>query len=220
MENSENLAQNQKPKSNTIWYILGGCVLLAIILVILAAIILFFAAGWLKTETSKNKIPSIDQNFSQDIDDTLKKLDELDKNLSDLEKNIKEESLNPPKEDAQPPIQPLQVGTIEGNLSYPSEQIPDLTVCAQDINGSSSPYCTTSLINDSKYTAGRGYMLEVAPGDYYVYSYFIDPVHTAYYTEFVTCGLDISCPSHDKIVVHVNNGDHLTNIDPVDWYNY
>ncbi|MBU0648003.1 hypothetical protein KJ855_02385, partial [Patescibacteria group bacterium] len=150
--------------------------------------------------------------FDKELEDELKK---LEKELKDLEEGLDDIDKDG---SAQPPAPALQVGTIEGNLSYPSEQIPDLTVCAEDTGGASSPYCTNSLINDLKYTAGRGYQLEVPPGDYYVYSYFIDPTYTAYYTEFVTCGMNVGCLSHNKITVTVANGDHHRNIDPVDWY--
>lgn len=126
-----------------------------------------------------------------------------------------------PKPTPTPTQSALQTGTIEGSLSYPSEGIPqDLQVCAETLIGVQFE-CTSTHIQDSKYTYGSGYKLELPPGKYYVYAQVpsFNSGYKAYYSEFVTCGLSINCPSHKPIEVEVTAGATLTGVDPQDWYN-
>lgn len=59
------------------------------------------------------------------------------------------------------------LGYIEGSLSYPSEIIPNMYVCARNTE-TKYEYCTDQNILDSKYTYGKGYKLEVPAGNYQV----------------------------------------------------
>lgn len=220
--NNNSPKSDSSPKPNhTIWWILGGsCAAFLIAL----AVIIYLVAGWLipqrqekTTEPKPVEIEDLNENNKKERDDDIKKLEEEIKKLEDQLKNQANDKKDNDDNSPNPAPQP-QTGIIEGSLSYPSEQIPDLTVCAEEVGNLPNTVCTSNLIDDPAYTAGRGYQLEVTPGDYYVYSYFIDKTYVAYYTEFVPCGLDISCPSHDYIPVTVNAGDHIYNIDPVDWY--
>lgn len=109
-------------------------------------------------------------------------------------------------------------GTIEGSLSFPSEGIPEnLEVCAEN-QDTKEVYCTDEHIQDSKYTYGIGYTLNVPAGIYLVYA--LDPSgdYKAYYSEFVTCGLSVNCPSHEPIPVEVKAGETTSDVDPQDWY--
>jgi len=109
-------------------------------------------------------------------------------------------------------------GYISGTVSYPSEYIPEgIIVCAEsDLTVDDS--CTDDITASEM--SGYTYNLEVPPGSYYVYSF--DPEsgdgYQAYYTKFVTCGYDISCPSHEHILVEVSAGQTIEGIDPGDWY--
>ena len=107
------------------------------------------------------------------------------------------------------------MGSIEGSLSYPSHEIPNLTVCAEETT-SKLVTCTSENINDQKYTYGKGYKLEVLPGTYQVYVKSGDK--KIYYSDFVTCGLNANCPSHNPINVAVEAGKMVSKIDPQDWY--
>jgi hypothetical protein len=119
------------------------------------------------------------------------------------------------------------VGTIEGSLGYPSEFIPkQMEVCAENIDGEGR-LCTAKQISDKKFEAGVGYQIEVPAGTYYVYSYLTDPAalgssfgtdYRAYYDDFVTCGMNVKCSSHQPIKVPVGVGETVSGIDPVDWY--
>lgn len=109
-------------------------------------------------------------------------------------------------------------GTISGSVSFPSEVIPSMEICAENIT-SNEKLCTTEILKDSSYTNGMGYKLEVPVGSYHVYSKLPNDAYKAYYNEFVTCGLQASCTSHEPIIVEVGLDQQITGIDPQDWYN-
>jgi hypothetical protein len=74
---------------------------------------------------------------------------------------------------------------------------------------------------DIKYIAEfkASYTLKVPPGKYFVYQ--TTPNNwdiPAYYTEFVTCGMSVDCPSHKKIVVTAVGGATISKINPSDNY--
>ena len=109
-------------------------------------------------------------------------------------------------------------GLITGSLSYPSEGLPDdLEVCAVNTL-TESQYCTNDKINSDKFTYGIGYNVEVPVGSYLVYSKTQYDTYKAYFSEFVTCGLEANCQSHEPIIVFVSAGQTVENIDPGDWY--
>ena len=114
-------------------------------------------------------------------------------------------------------------GTITGSLSYPSEFIPEkLTVCAENVYNRGI-FCTQDHIKNAKYKYGVGYKLNLPTGSYYVYAYLPNDssnkdVYKAYYSEFVLCGLDYSCQSHEPVSVDVKSGSSVSNVDPQDWY--
>lgn len=113
-----------------------------------------------------------------------------------------------------------QTGTVEGSLGYPSEFIPDdMKICAEKIV-TKEQYCTGIHIKDAKYQYGEGYKIDLQPGDYYVFATVPNlQNYKAYYSEFVTCGNRVDCPSHNPIKVTVKSGQTTGGIDPQDWYN-
>lgn len=121
----------------------------------------------------------------------------------------------------------LASGTITGTLSYPSDHIPrEIHICAEGVE-SGKIACTNEHITQTGKDTRTTYRLEVEPGPYYVYSILpesadFDPSsgvdYRAYYSEFVTCGSQASCPSHEPIVVEVQPGKTVERIDPNDWY--
>lgn len=116
-------------------------------------------------------------------------------------------------------------GAIEGSLNYPSEFIPPLEVCAENI-GTGEEFCTYESIEDAKYVYGFGYKIEAPAGDYQVFARLSEPEeeaggfkdYKAYYSEFVTCGLEYDCPSHNPLTVEIKAGETVSGIDPHDWY--
>jgi hypothetical protein len=120
-----------------------------------------------------------------------------------------------PRPAREPPPPP---GAIEGFISYPSEGIPPtLIVCAQALN-TGETYCTGEqiMLRDDAGALRPAYRLELPVGRYIVYA----TAHglRGFYSESVLCGLHVSCPSNDPIVVRVISGQVVRGIDPADWY--
>lgn len=131
--------------------------------------------------------------------------------------------LNPPVSSTpqpQPTPPPVIFGQIEGSLSYPSQGIPpELTVCAVSIS-EQTEFCTENHLSDPRFEPnGIGYTLKVPIGEYHVYAFLPDqPDNKAYYSQFVTCGLNVNCPSHDPIAVTVIPEQTTSAVNPHDWY--
>ncbi|MEW4448270.1 hypothetical protein [Qipengyuania sp. JC766] len=105
-------------------------------------------------------------------------------------------------------------GSIAGQLSYPSDYLPeDLTVCARN-ETSGEEYC------ERRAEGADSYRIEVPAGSYTVWASTADygADYRAYYSNAVPCGLSVDCPDHDPIVVEVGAGEARTGIDPADWY--
>jgi LysM repeat protein len=110
-----------------------------------------------------------------------------------------------------PNPQSASSGLITGNLSFPSERIPSLTIIATRIdNGVNTYYSVQTAENQSSYA------LRVDPGVYQVLAYAGD--FAGGYTEYVVCGLGNNCGDHALRPVVVQAGDTLANINPGDWY--
>lgn len=119
-------------------------------------------------------------------------------------------------------------GAVSGSLGYPSEFIPDLGVCAETTD-QAEYYCTYEMLESDDYTYGYGYKISVPPGDYYIYAHLVDEKnpnigytdqYKAYYSQFVNCGMSVDCTSHKPVKVTVDRNEHVTRIDPIDWYDY
>lgn len=104
------------------------------------------------------------------------------------------------------------MGKITGNLTYPSDAIPDdIDVCAETLDGKTR-HCGAEQ-------AEAAYTLELPAGIYRVYSYLKSkPAERAYYSQFVRCGYNVACPSHEPITVTVEEGQTVSAIEPGDWY--
>ena len=127
------------------------------------------------------------------------------------------------KPDPGPPAQPIDTtipeprpATITGELSYPSDYIPeDMRVCAVETQ-SQKRNCV------ARFTTRNGrrlYTLTVAPGSYRVYAETQNmPGYKAYYTEAVVCGLSVDCLSHEPITLELRPGENRGKVHPQDWY--
>ncbi len=105
-----------------------------------------------------------------------------------------------------------QTGTIRGHLSYPSEFLPAQRIVAFDA-------ATMAFVADTTTVDGQGeYELSVPAGDYYVVAYLPDGTFSAGYSQAVPCGLTVACTDHSLILVHVDGGAVVEDIDPQDWY--
>lgn len=126
---------------------------------------------------------------------------------------------------AGPNVSAQQAGTITGSLSYPSDfDFPRMIVCAEAID-LKSIHCTDKRAVNRRGKLRVTYRLKVPAGSYHVFATIVndEPVenyrgYKAYYSEFVTCGLNVNCPSHAPLKVTVRAGQTVTRVDPGDWY--
>lgn len=118
-----------------------------------------------------------------------------------------------------PEAKTTQTGTISGQLSYPSEGIPPLSICAEEVK-SKEKTCIKTEANQ------RSYTMKVAVGTYNVYAMVQNgqgafATYKAYYNEFYKCGLNVNCPAagHTQyIVVPVEANKEKSEVNPGDWY--
>lgn len=117
-------------------------------------------------------------------------------------------------------------GYIEGSLGYPSDYIPAMSICAQNIN-TQEEFCTYELIGGPQYTYDIGYLLQVPAGTYNVYAQLVDrdtgswltDPYKAYYSDYVICDANIfDCTSHKPIDIIIEAGYTTSQVDPQDWY--
>lgn len=106
--------------------------------------------------------------------------------------------------------------TLSGELSYPSDYMPqDMKVCAESLSSGAS-HCGAQFHESGR---RRLYRLSVPAGRYRVYALTAEtPNYRAYYTDAVPCGLSVECTSHKPIIVGVEAGETKEGIDPADWY--
>lgn len=130
----------------------------------------------------------------------------------------------PPTAKATEDVQPVAdtepaTGAITGNLSYPSDFIPELRIIAFEVvdnNMTGTWYSVDTVMNQ------RTYQIEGLPaGNYYVIAYMRDAGENALragYTLYVPCGLSVDCSDHSLIAVEVQAGSVVEGVDPGDWY--
>jgi hypothetical protein len=127
---------------------------------------------------------------------------------------------------AAPDQEPAMVGSISGTLSYPSEGVPSMRVCAEPLSGGPEQCVRTQ---DAPPAEPRFVIRDLAPGQYHVYAQLADPESLgleaydiarvkAYYTAFVLCGQHASCTDHALVTVPVSAGEDTGDVEPVDWY--
>jgi hypothetical protein len=116
----------------------------------------------------------------------------------------------PPADTPVPP--PLQLGSIGGALSYPSEFIPAQQVVAFRVGSADYAFVLTQQ--------GQGtYQIDnLTPGSYHVVAYLMDGSLSAGYSQAVPCGLSVNCTDHSLIDVVVNGGQVTSGVNPSDWY--
>ncbi|MFZ3152133.1 MAG: hypothetical protein WA116_10705 [Anaerolineaceae bacterium] len=115
---------------------------------------------------------------------------------------------------------PIKLGSISGNLSYPSEYIPALYVVAFNLTLDEFFYIQTD-INTSFYTISN-----LPAGTYHVLAYprtvsSNTPVSDNFfagYSQAVLCGLNTTCTDHALVDVKLAEGESKFGIDPGDWY--
>ena len=106
----------------------------------------------------------------------------------------------------------MDTGAIAGSLSYPSEVLPAMRVCAFE-RAEGASHCTTSV------SGKREYRIEGIPlGDYLVLAYPRDGSGAPGGYTGCADDLNASCTAHDLLVVVVEAGKTTDDIDPADFY--
>lgn len=112
-----------------------------------------------------------------------------------------------------------QKGMIEGDLGIEAEKTPKgLSVCAESVVYQKT-FCTDKFLWNETYTYSKGYRLEVPIGKYFLYAKVPEKEYSAYYTEYVRCGLQPECKDHTPIEIEVRANQTTSKVDPQDWYN-
>ena len=117
-------------------------------------------------------------------------------------------------------------GTVSGKLIYPSDYIPALKICAEDIS-TKKKYCIETKQNQ------LNYQIQLPPSIYYVYALECSKSYgnntfckdgylerRAYYTDGSVCGFTNQCSqivTGNPLPVKVKPGDNISGIIP-DWY--
>ena len=108
-------------------------------------------------------------------------------------------------------VQQASTGLISGELSFPSERIPALTIFAIRIdNGLYTYYSIQTDEHQAEYS------IRVDPGVYQLLAYIDD--YAGGYTQYVQCGMGYQCQDHSLVPVVVEAGEIVTGIDLQDWY--
>jgi hypothetical protein len=111
-------------------------------------------------------------------------------------------------------------GAISGDqLMYPADSMPALKIYAISTIDSHTYFSTQTAQGQFSYA-----ITGVAPGTYDIVAYLANgtsgnwKVLAGGYTQFVLCGLGASCSDHTLIVVPVQPGQMVRNINPNDYY--
>ena len=122
----------------------------------------------------------------------------------------------------------IQLGSIEGNIIYPSDYIPAHKICAEEISNKQS-YCIELPQNQNTYS------LSVPQGTYRVYALACSQQYSsntvcqdtymerqAFYTDHSVCGFTYECSqatTGQPIPVQIEPDTKVKEINP-DWYSY
>jgi hypothetical protein len=106
---------------------------------------------------------------------------------------------------------PTGNGTITGQLGYPGEAIPAMTLYFQNVD-------TADVLTLSTRDNQSTYSKSLPPGTYYVYAWLPDFGLGGSYSAAVPCGLTLDCADHSLLPVEVAPGGDTTGIDLLDWY--
>lgn len=113
------------------------------------------------------------------------------------------------------PTPTLKAGTasLSGKLIYPSDHIPPQRVVAFEVNTGYYYWVRTG-------DGSSSYKLENLPAGTYVVMAYVNMgghVLDAGYSVYAKCNLTCE-QDHSLVRVELKDGEHLTGIDPIDWY--
>jgi len=160
----------------------------------------------------------LDRTFNESQQTNAKLIDDLEKKITFLGTKISPST---------PAVTSVTGnGTIAGDLMYPSSGIPtNIKVFGEDTKTGKTYEATMAFAPTETLMSSSGtYTLTLPVGSYYVYGTqpdFNDQNGTpwkAYYSQFVVCGMAVSCTDTTKIAVNVEESKAVSNITIGDWY--
>jgi hypothetical protein len=131
--------------------------------------------------------------------------------------NAEQDQEEQPEQQAEQPAptqtqdQSNQPGTIEGNVCYPSDHIPEMTVFLHNI------LTDTSVEVPIPLNVGN-FSQQVPPGEYKAYAWLPDFSGGGSYSQAVPCGLSVNCNDHSLIEFVVAPGATVSGVEICDWY--
>jgi hypothetical protein len=106
---------------------------------------------------------------------------------------------------------PFEMGEVTGQICYPSEFIPPLTLYFEEVS--------TNLVSQFDHSDGSdNYSVNLFPGTYVAYAYRTGTSIGGSYSEAVLCGLSVNCTDHTLIEFDVLPGQTTSDIDICDYY--
>jgi hypothetical protein len=108
------------------------------------------------------------------------------------------------------PVTPTALtGAVSGQICYPSERIPPMTLYF--ISSSNAVTELNVVANQVRY------QVDLPPGEYSSVAWVKEYQLGGLYSEAVVCGLTASCTDHDPVTFQVTAGQSIGNIDICDW---
>lgn len=114
-------------------------------------------------------------------------------------------------EGSPPPTEDGAMGTVAGNLCYPSERIPPMTLYFQPVGGETA--YTYDVQADQTH-----YQYDLLPGEYYAYAWVADYFAGGSYSESIRCDIGDDCAGSDLASFTIQAGQATAGIDICDWY--
>jgi len=106
---------------------------------------------------------------------------------------------------------PLELGEVTGQICYPSEFIPPMTLYFENVGN--------NLVSQFDHSDGSdSYSVNLFPGTYVAYAYRQGTNIGGSYSQAVLCGLSVNCTDHTLIEFDVLAGQTTMDIDICDYY--
>jgi hypothetical protein len=103
-----------------------------------------------------------------------------------------------------------QTGLVSGRICYPGDRSPEMVLYfSQHQDG----YLLEIPVSEDQ----EWYQIELEPGSYFVFAWVESYQIGGMYTQAVLCGLGENCSDHSPVLVSVQAGQVIDNIDVCDW---
>lgn len=109
------------------------------------------------------------------------------------------------------PVTPTPItGSVTGQICYPGDRIPPMTIYFWNTG-------TNEVVELETQTNQARYRLDLPPGEYLAFAWVTAYQIGGLYSNAVPCGLLSTCRDHDPAPMEVRTGETVTGIDLCDW---